>query len=252
VLLLLATTGLITLDFWGVLIPGLMIALGGLTLWMVFTRSGELQRSEARVPAGSAKSATVRLRFGAGRLALGAGATPGELGRVEALGGVSQHSTTVGDDQSVEFWVPSDFLFDVLAPWKWSGKTPPSWDVSLAKGIPLRLEVQAGACEMNLDLTALTVRELRLTTGASSVMLRMPAAAGETKAHITAGAADVKVRIPDGVAARVRVPTGLGEVKVDRNRFPGGEGTFESRDFSTASNRIDLEVEVGAASADVS
>jgi len=44
----------------------------------------------------------------------------------------------------------------------------------------------------------------------------------------------------------------LGEVKVDRSRFPGGDGLFESKDYATAGNKVDLSVEVGAASVEIS
>jgi hypothetical protein len=252
VLLLLATTGLIRVDFWGILIPVLMIAFGGLTLWTVFTRRGGPRQVEVHVPLQGAKTARVRVRFGAGRLTLAAGAKADELGEVQALGDVRQSAATTGDERSAEFWVPTEFLGDVLAPWKWSGRQPPSWEMRLQQAIPIQIDVEAGACQMDLDLTSLQVRNLRLVTGASSVMVRMPAAAGETHAKVTAGAADVKVRIPMGVAARIRVPTGLGEVQVDRSRFPGGDGLFESSEFGTAANKVDLSVEVGAASVQVS
>src|SRR3990172_3523465 len=136
-LLLLATTGLIQVDFWGILIPLLMIGFGGLTLWMVFTRRGGPQRVEAHVALDGAKSARVRVRFGAGRLTLASGGKSDELGAVQALGDVRQLATTTGDERSVEFWVPTEFLGDVLAPWKWSGSQPPSWDVRLRQAIPL-------------------------------------------------------------------------------------------------------------------
>src|SRR3989304_1256806 len=251
ILLLLAPTGLIQVDFWGIFIPVLMIGFGGLTLWMAFTRRGGPQHVEVHVPLESAKSARVRVRFGAGRLTLAARGEGDELGAVQAFGDVRQRATTTGGERSGEFWVPTEFLGDVLAPWKWSGSQPPSWDVRLRQAIPLSLIVEAGACQMDLDLTSLQVRDLRLVTGASSVMVGMPGAAGETRARITAGAAGVKVRVPPGVAARVRVPTGLGEVQVDRGRFPGGGGLFESKDYATAVNKVELSVEVGAASVEI-
>jgi hypothetical protein len=122
----------------------------------------------------------------------------------------------------------------------------------LREATPLRLEVETGACQMDLDLTSLLVRDLRIATGASSTLVRMPTAAGETRARVSAGAAEVKVRIPPGVAARIRVPTSLGEVKVDQSRFPGGSGSFESPDYAEARNKVDLSIEIGAASVDVS
>ena len=251
-LLLLSTTGLIQVDFWGILIPTLMIAFGGLTLWTVLTRRGGPQQVEVHVPLEGAKSARIRIRFGAGKLNLTSAAGGDDLASVLALGDVRQRATTTGDERSVEFWIPTEFLGDVLAPWKWSGQSPPSWDVRVREAIPLSLDVEAGACQMDLDLTSLQVRDLRLVTGASSVMVRMPSASGESHARITAGAAEVKVRIPAGVAARVRVPTRLGEVQVDRGRFPGGDGLFESKDFATAANKVDLSIEVGAASVEIS
>ena len=251
-LLLLGTTGLIEVDFWGFAIPLLMIAFGVLTLWMVLTRRGAPQRVDLHVPLEGAKSARVRMRFGAGRLTLAAGSSTGTLVQVQALGGVRHRATSTGEERSVEVWVPTEFLGDVLAPWKWWGRETPAWDVRLKEAIPLQLDVEAGACQMDLDLTALQVRDFRLATGASSVMVRMPTAAGESRARITAGAAEVKVRIPPGVAARVRVPTGLGEVQVDRARFPGGSGLYESRDYATSANKIDMAIEVGAASVEIS
>ncbi len=61
----------------------------------------------------------------------------------------------------------------------------------------------------------------------------------------------MKVWIPHGVAARVVTQTGLGEVKVDKARFPGVGPVYQSDDYSSATNKVDLSVEVGAASVEV-
>jgi hypothetical protein len=74
---------------------------------------------------------------------LAAGGQGDELGAVRAFGDVRQRATTTGDERSVEFWVPTEFLGDILAPWKWSGLQPPSWDVKLREAIPLTLDVEA-------------------------------------------------------------------------------------------------------------
>jgi hypothetical protein len=251
VLLLLTTLGVFQIDFWGFLVPAAMIGLGILTLWLVATRRNEPTRSEVHAALDGAASAVVHLRFGAGRLTLAGGAGPDEVGAVDAFGGVEQKVSTTGTRRSVEWKVPTEFIGEVLAPWKWAGREPPAWSVRLRQGIPIDLRVEAGACDMDLDLTSLQIGELRLLTGASGVQLRMPAA-GETRAHVSAGAAGVRVIIPEGVAARIRVPTNLGEVSVDPGRFPGSGGQFESRDYAAAANKLDLTVEVGAASVNIS
>ncbi|HMK08715.1 MAG TPA: hypothetical protein VK449_06745 [Anaerolineales bacterium] len=247
-LLLLATTGVIHIDFWGILIPALMIALGVLTLWTVTRRRDEPTNVELHTRLDGAERASIRVRFGAGRLSLGGGAAGEDLAIVQAFGAASQRATTVGDERTVDYWIPAEFIGDILAPWKWTGQHPPSWDLRLREGVPTRLVVEAGACELDLDLRSLVVRDLRLATGASAVTVRMPSAAGETHVRIAAGAAEIKVEVPPGVAARIHVPTGLGAVEVDNNRFPGGGGEYQSPDYASAANKVDLTVEIGAAS----
>jgi hypothetical protein len=77
------------------------------------------------------------------------------------------------------------------------------------------------------------------------------ASAGFTHARVESGAASVKVRVPPGVAARISGQMGLGALDVDQHRFPPRGGGYESDDFSTAANRVELEVEGGVGSVDV-
>ncbi len=79
----------------------------------------------------------------------------------------------------------------------------------------------------------------------------MPAQAGLTRARIESGAASVKVRIPDGVAARIYGQMGLGTLDVDSHRFPSRAGVYESSDFATAANRVEIAVEGGVGSVEV-
>ena len=102
---------------------------------------------------------------------------------------------------------------------------------------------------MNLDLRDLNVKLLDVDSGAVSTTVVMPAAAGETRAVFDIGAASLDIEIPPGVAARVRIDSGLTSVQVDQSRFPrAGEGEYRSEDFGTATNRIDLEINAGVSS----
>jgi len=103
-----------------------------------------------------------------------------------------------------------------------------------------------------LDLADLQVKELEIETGASSTRLILPAGAGHTRASVACGAGAVDVRVPSGVAARVRVQTTLAEVKVDRRRFPmATSGAYESPEYETAANKVDLVVDANLGSAQV-
>ena len=76
----------------------------------------------------------------------------------------------------------------------------------------------------------------------------LPAAAGFTRVDAEGGAAAIRFRVPDGVAARIRSSIALGSSDVDAVRFPrnaAGSG-WESPDFETAANRVEIEVRGGS------
>jgi hypothetical protein len=58
--------------------------------------------------------------------------------------------------------------------------------------------------------------------------------------------------VPPGVAARIRGSMGVGTLSVDQSRFPRRDGGYESADFETAVNRVELDVEGGVGSVEVS
>jgi hypothetical protein len=95
------------------------------------------------------------------------------------------------------------------------------------------------------------VTELKLKSGASSTQMTLPAHAGHTRAQIESGAASVNVRIPEGVAARIRTRAGLASIQVDTQRFPRSGEYYQSPDYEAAEHRVDLDVQTGVGSVDV-
>ncbi|MCL5074630.1 MAG: toast rack family protein [Chloroflexi bacterium] len=122
-----------------------------------------------------------------------------------------------------------------------------NWDVKLTPRLPLDLRLQVGACRMNLDLKQLNVQKMRLNVGASSGEIRLPEQAGQTMANIKAGAADLTVEIPKGVAARIKSKEGLSSIDVDEGRFPRSGAYYISPGYDQAQNRLDLEIDSGVA-----
>jgi hypothetical protein len=120
--------------------------------------------------------------------------------------------------------------------------------VQLAPGVPLSLDVQAGAADSVMDLSALRISRLDLQTGASNTQVRLPQAAGQTQVTVTGGIANLTFDIPNGVAADIRLSAPLSGGNVDETRFrPLGHGRYRSADYDTAANRVDLQAEVGIA-----
>lgn len=141
---------------------------------------------------------------------------------------------------------------EMFFPGNWIGGRGLSWDFGLSKEIPLKLVFETGGAETHLDLTDLQVKDLVLKTGASSTEIKLPSKAGTTSVKLEAGAASVAIRIPEGVAARVEAEAGLASISVDQERFPKQGGIYQSEDFETAPNKVDIRIETGLASIEIS
>ena len=120
--------------------------------------------------------------------------------------------------------------------------------MGLSREVALDLRVDTGASETALDLADLEVTELRVQTGASSTRITLPAHAGRIRARIDSGVAATTIRVPDGLAARIRVESALGGVRVDRDRFPRVADGFESPGYAEAVDAVDLDVRSGVGS----
>ena len=95
------------------------------------------------------------------------------------------------------------------------------------------------------------VGELQVQTGASSSDITLPAMAGYTRVTVKSGAAAVNLRIPEGVAARINIQSGLAGISVDTMRFPQNAGVYETPGYATAANKAEIRIETGVGSIDI-
>ena len=124
------------------------------------------------------------------------------------------------------------------------------WDIKIARDVEIFLAVQSGASDISIDLEQLQVTALLMAAGAASVDLVTPAVADLTIASVDIGAASLEITVPEGVAARIDVDAGLASVDID-DRFPKVNGVHESPDYDTATHRLALDIDGGAASIEV-
>ncbi|MCC7355439.1 MAG: hypothetical protein IT330_16990 [Anaerolineae bacterium] len=117
------------------------------------------------------------------------------------------------------------------------------WDLRLNRDIPLRLTVDTGAGQSILNLERLNLTRLDVNTGVGQTTVTIPAR-GRFRAQIDAGVGEVIIRIPEGMAARIQVDTGLGGVSAGSTFRQQGD-TYTTRDYDTAENRVDMEVNGG-------
>ena len=245
VLLLLNNLGVFSINIWGIILPAFMVFLG---VWILIStravRNIQIERIE--IPLEGSSQAKIRLQHGAGRIKVGAGVDSVNLVQGECSGGVNTSVLRHGNTIDVTISVP-----DQIIPFNWGPGYSLDWDLQLSSGIPLDLVIQAGAGEAKFDLSSLLVKDLKLNSGASSTWMKFPTSAGQTRAVFTTGAASLNLVVPDGVAARIRTSAGLANITVDTNRFPRSGGFYQSRDYDTAPNKVDIEIKTGVGSADI-
>lgn len=238
--LLASTTGSIAMapgdlvaQYW----PWLLVILG---IWFIigaFVPSGRRTTEDLSLPLDGARDAAVRIRYGAGTLTVGPAAA-GHLVEGTFLGGVISRVTGPGQ---------VDLSQDTRNGLPWLDH-PSRWTIGLTAEVPLDLRVDTGASRTQLDLGDLRLRSLDLHTGASETRVRLPKAAGLTRVTANAGAASVNLEVPDGVAARIQTRMALGSAQVDQTRFPATIGGYESPDFATATNRVEIDIAGGVGS----
>jgi hypothetical protein len=183
------------------------------------------------IPLDGRSAARVRLSFGGGELTIGP-AEPGMLISGTFEGGVIERSTGPG---SLELEPLSPGR--PLVTWR-----PVRWNVGVTSEIPVDLRLDTGANRSVVDLASLRIRQLELHTGASETNVQLPSA-GQTSVRVQCGFAAVNLQVPAGVAARVRGRIAIGSTEVDELRFPRSGEAWESVDFQTALDRVDISVE---------
>jgi hypothetical protein len=243
ILLLASTTGYIgkgplelISEYW----PWLLVALGVWFLIGAVVPGGPDLEESLSIPLGGATEAVVRIRFGAGDLTTGL-ATAGSLVDGRFSGGVKSRITGPGRVELEQ---------DTSRGLPWLDHRS-IWEVGLTAEVPLDLRLDAGASRTRIDARDLRLRNLELHTGASETRVLLPRAAGATTVRAEAGAASLTFEVPSGVAARIRLRMVLGSAEVDKSRFlPAGDG-YESAGYTTAVNRVDIDVQGGVGSVKV-
>jgi hypothetical protein len=246
-LFMLNTLGLLTINIGKLIFPAILVLLG---LWVLvgnfagpatYTSDGQA----VNIPLEGAERARVRLHHGAGRLRVSGTAPAGQLVDGTFGAGVDYDVRRDGPTLDVDLRGARDIWQRMFTPWNWWDRGPLDWDFAFNGDVPLDLSVESGASETRLDLSDLRVTDLKLQTGMSATEVTLPAKAGHTRAKIRAGMAEVKVFVPEGVAARIRATGGLADISVNEGRFPRSGDVYQSPDYDTSERKVEIDAETG-------
>ncbi|GEM_PF-144362 len=251
-LLLLSNLRIIQISIWSALWPLFLIAIGMWIILGVASRQGEAvtEVRQVSVPLEGAEKAEVHINYNAGRIHLN-GSRGVEAGQAMAgsfAGGIACTAKRAGAKLDLKM---ESTAVHLSLPWNW-GPHSREWVFGLNGDIPLALDINTGANEAFFDLSPLRVTDLKVETGASSTKMILPAHAGHTQAKVKTGASSMSVHVPSSTALRVRKKGELSTITVDTAHYPlVGEGLYQSPDYDTAANKIDLEIEAEIGSVDI-
>jgi hypothetical protein len=202
---------------------------------------GNVEGEQLSIDLQGASQAFLKLSHGAGRIVVGAGTEPGQLLNGSFAGGIKHSAHKAGDrlDAHLE---SRPFAFPPFLG-GWQGL---EWNFNLNRDIPLALRLETGASQSEFDLRDLKVTDLKISTGASKTDVQLPANAGMTTVKAELGAASLDMVVPQGVAARIRAEQGVSAIEIDTERFPYSNGIYESADYSSAQNKVDIVIQAGA------
>lgn len=241
-LFLLQNLGILNINIWNMLWPLFLIALGA---WIILGRFLPNRAAPEHVVIGldGARKAGITIKHAAGRLNIRSGSNPNSLIEGDFGGGIEVNERRNGDIKDVEL---KPQLEGFVVPW--GPDHAFNWDIDLAPNIPLELNLETGANDVIADLTGLKVEILKLSSGASSNQITLPAEAGYTHVKVDSGVTSVRLTIPTLVAGRIQYSGGLSSLQIDKQRFLQHDNVYESVDYSTAANKVDISIDTGIAS----
>ena len=125
------------------------------------------------------------------------------------------------------------------------------WQIHLNPTVSSDITAHSDGGNVKLDLAGMAVTRVSADTGGGNMDVVLPEDAANLSVTAKSGAGNVVVLVPSGIAARIHASTGLGKVIVD-SRFNKIDGnTYQSSDFDSAANKVEITVHSGAGNVSV-
>jgi len=276
---ILSSMGLVKINIWNLIFPSLLVFWGLWMLFGMFSHPGTYtsKAEDIDILLDGAEGARICLRHSAGRLHIKDGSSSDQL--VAGTFGADTKFDVRRDGQALDvelsgrrdMWMP---MFNsqnwwgcgrrhmwsrrsnhwnwhqrgshntwprIFGPWSrhWSGSR--NWDLALNNNVPIELSVDTRFSETQLDLSEIRVTDLKIQTNMSAVEVTLPAQAGHMRAKLRDTMSEVKVYVPEGVAARIHLTGEWENVSMNENRFPRSGDVYQSPDYDSSEHKVEID-----------
>ena len=120
------------------------------------------------------------------------------------------------------------------------------WHIHLNPTISSDITAHSGGGNVKLNLAGMAVTRVSADTGGGNMDVVLPDNAANLSLTAKTGAGNVVVHIPSGMAARIQATTGLGKAVVDPRFSQTGKNTYQSPDYDSALNKVEVTASSGA------
>lgn len=213
------------------------------------TNREEIRRDISIAKEATAASSRVTIDMGAASVTVRGGSNQAVSGTfVSTIADLSTQSRLDGAEQRID--LTTNKLGN--AGWSWFWKMRNTLDIKLSDQLPIDLSVDSGAASLDLDLRTVMAKSLTVDAGASSIELKLGDLVDSNTTVIKSGASSINVDVPktvDGV--KLKIDAGLSGKNIPAVLKDKGDGRYESEDYAAAKKKIDLSIDAGASSIDV-
>jgi hypothetical protein len=241
--------------------------------------SGNVLTYDLSEPFVGAASAKVNIDPGDGNLTIdgqakiGRQLVGGELQYLEKQGVPTVSVNTSTDQTAITLKAGDGAQPRLRLPWQACyGAT--EWQIHLNPALPSDILAHSDGGNVKLDLKGMFITQVTADTGGGNIDVVLPENAadlivtaktgagnvtveigssttGSNTVNASSGAGNVTVLVPSKIAARIHTSKGMGKVIMDGRFLQIDDNTYQSPDYETAFNKVEITVESGAGNVSV-
>lgn len=153
---------------------------------------------------------------------------------------VLKSSSKFGKKLSINYRVEGIFKGDVIL-----GGRKTELKVLLNNNIPFTIDLNLGASDIELDLSEIILKELKVETGASSLDLKLGDKSIDQKVFIKAGASNIDIKIPKGIGTRIRFDGSLTSKNFHNIDLITRNNLYETLGYESSDKKLDVDISSG-------
>lgn len=116
-----------------------------------------------------------------------------------------------------------------------------SVDLNLSRLIPFEISIKSNTGVFNFNFTDLKIELLEIDSTAGQINITFPKASS-SKAYIRTSASLITLTIPSESGSSIKTNSSLRSIKIDDKRFSKKEQIFQSNNWESALNKIQIEI----------